>query len=158
MDEAIKAFIEVRDQRSEAKAKVMDALGRAKLADYRGEDSIALWDAVERYGTPNGVEARLTQQLQDMADAYVAAHPDVYADVEGFATEGAKARKFVGVDNDGNLILVSGHDALIHYCSALRILGDVEKAEQMVMFELARFARQNIGTPIGITLRPVGGN
>lgn len=158
MDEAIKAFIEVRNQRSEAKAKVMDALGRAKLADYRGEDSSALWEAVERYGTPRGIEGRLTQQMQDMADTFVAAHPQLFVNVDGFATEEAKTPQFAGVDNDGEHILVSGHDALIQLIDTMRRLGDVEGTERLVMFELARFARQNIGTPIGITIRPVGGN
>lgn len=156
MDAAVQAFINLRDQRSAAKAKVMDAMGRAKLADSRGEDSSALWDVVERYGAKNGIEGELTKQMQEAADAYVAANPQFFATVSHFATEEAKAKVFAGVDNDGNQILVDGQDALVRLIDVLRNQGDVEGAERLTMFELAKFARKDIGTVQSFTLRTGG--
>lgn len=66
----------IRDKwvaKNENKARVMEALGRAKLADVRGEPSENEWQIVMDFGV-NGDEGRLHREVVDMCDDYVEAH------------------------------------------------------------------------------------
>ena len=134
MDPDVQAFIDKQAERAAAKEKVMEALGRAKIADHLGKDSTADWAIVTEQGSPDGVEGRCSAEMLAMAEAYVAAHPDTFAFLNHFATP-------------------YRHDDLVRMIDAFREQGLVEQTQLAVMFELVKFERKQIGGEMKAKMR-----
>lgn len=86
MNEELERFKAVKEEKAGHKAAVMEALGRAKLADRNGEDSEADWQIVTERGVA-GEEGKLHTQLVELADAYVEANPNVFSTYESMELE-----------------------------------------------------------------------
>lgn len=138
MDAEVQDFIDKQAEKSAAKERALTALGAAKLAELRGEDSAAHRAIHAAEGFATGNEGRLHIELQEMADAYVAAHPEFFVAFDGFATP----------EKQGDLVTL---------ISVLRDQGLVEEVAKLTMFELARFERQNIGAVMRAQVRVAGG-
>ena len=138
MDPAVQAFKDKKAEKAAVKAEVLAALGRAKLAEAKGQDASADWAIVEREGFRSGTEGRLHNELQQMADAFVEAHPELFANVE-------------------HLVNPEGHHRLVRMISIFRQEGLEEEALRLEMFERARFERQEIGQAIRAKVRMAGG-
>lgn len=133
MDPTIQAFKEKWAEKSAAKVIVMDALGAAKLAEYRGEDASSFWKLVGDHGFNGGDEGRFQADAQAMADAYVLEHPEMF-DV---------AEQYVSPER---------HDELVTIIGIYRAAGLEEEMLKLTMFELARFDRQKMGVTVRKTL------
>lgn len=73
MDAEVQAFKDKMAEKAEAKAKVMEAVGK--------ED----WSTVASHGV-NGAEGRAMAEAQAIADAYVKANADQFAAVADYST------------------------------------------------------------------------
>ena len=131
MDPEVQAFIDKMAEKAEAKAASLAAVGAAKLAEAEGRDAASHWQTVAEEGFREGREGRLHAELQAMADAYVAAHPEFFV-------------AFRSMDPDGLAIMVN----------SMRDLGMLEEATKLTMFERASFERQDIGSRIKARLIP----
>lgn len=138
MDAEVQAYIDKLAEKSAAKEEVMAAIGQARLAEHEGRDASSYWQIVETKGM-SGIEGQLHQELQDLADAYVLAHPETFASFEAlFASE-------------------EGQDALVASISLWRETGMEEQAALATIWERARFNRKSIGVTPAFNMRPVGG-
>lgn len=146
MDKEVQAFLDKAKEKAGAKAKSLEAVGYAKLAELEGrrDAADAAWATVAEYGFSEGYEGKLAAELQDLADKYVAAHPDTYAFFEGFVRPDGTAQE-----------QEKAHDALVAMCGRFRKSGDYESAAKAEMFEMARFPRKNIGSQARINYRGV---
>jgi hypothetical protein len=144
MNTEIEAFVDKKREKREAKARSLAALGEAKAAEAEGRDASSAWAAVAAQGHTTGIEGQCDKELQAMADAYVAAHPDDYAFFERFVRPDGTADE-----------QEKAQDALVGMINTFRRAGDTESQVKAEMFELARFPRKNIGARSHIAYRGV---
>jgi hypothetical protein len=142
MDAEVQEFLDKATEKREAKSLALAAVGEAKLAELGGKDASEHWAVVEREGMTSGREGRLAAELQAMADAYVLANPELFVMLEAYVVpEGTAAEQKKA---QGELVALAGF---------LGKNGQPEAAARAVMFELARFPRQQIGSEAHIVYR-----
>lgn len=134
----LQQFRDLMADKAAAKQLVMAALGRARLAEHNGQDASADWAIVDEKGV-NGIEGEKMAAAQALADATVAAHPELFSHLE----------QYVNPD---------GMEQLVKLTSLSRDAGMEDEATAITMFELARFDRQQIGVQTRGVVRLAGGN
>lgn len=131
-------FRQLLVEKSEAKAKVLIAVGAAKVADPDSREAADAWAIVAEQGIDGGVEGEKMAALQALADSYVTDHPELFVTFEPYANP-------------------DGHEQLVTMVSILRESGFEDEATLATMFELARFKRQQIGVVTKAEVRLPGG-
>lgn len=86
MDAKIERYQQLREQKRDAKAKALEAAGKARLAESKGKNADKHWEAVEEQGF-NGAEGRYEAQAAAVAAAYVEAHMERFMLLEGKTRE-----------------------------------------------------------------------
>lgn len=133
MDADVQAFKDALTAKASAKDAALACVGAAKLAELNGKASEALWETVAAQGI-DGAEGEAMQQAQQIADAYVAAHPEEFAAVQQYVNP-------------------QGHENIVRLIDAFRDAGMEEAVLKMTMFELVSFERQQIGVTPRATVR-----
>ena len=134
MSAETEAFRTVWAEKSAAKERVMEALGRAKLAERDGKSAAADWKIVADQGMTTGVEGMKQAEAQAMADGLFTNHPELFT----FFTD-----KTV--------------EQLCTLADAYRAMGLEDDLTLLTMYELARFERQHIGGTVKARIRLPGG-
>lgn len=132
MDDKVQAFLDKRAEKAAAKEVVMDNLGKALIADKRGEDSADNWKAVEEFGIHGGKEGQLQDEAHALAAAYVA-------------------------DNYDSMNVYLGTRTLeecVNLVEAFRTQGMTEDAARVNMWIEAKFEYQTIGGVAKVKVRP----
>lgn len=137
MNAEVQAFVDKMAAKSAAKARVMEALGKARLAELQGEDATEHWDVVASQGL-EGVEGVAYRAAFETAEAYVTAHPEQFAFLEPYVSP-------------------ERHGELVDLATVFRERGLDEEATKVTMFELVRFERQSIGAETKAKVRMPGG-
>lgn len=146
----VQAFKDALEAKRAVKAEVMVALGNAKYADYQaeigdahGEDTSKYrkqadeqWAIVEAKGMA-GEEGRLFAEMQALADRFVAENPGLFTEYEHLVPDGLAS--------------------IVTLTTAVRRAGFEEASLRLMMFELARFERQQIGGEVKAKARLVAG-
>lgn len=140
MDAEVQAFVDKMAEKAAHKAVAMAALGEAKLAEHEGRESDAAraWDVVVASGM-GGEEGRCHEELQAMADAYVAAHPEQFVAFEQYLNP-------------------EGKDKLILLIASLGKAGMAEEAAKLTMLERAKFERVKVQPAVQMRTRGGGKN
>ncbi len=139
MNAELQAYQDKIDEKASHKMAAMVALGQAKLAEHEGRqsDADAAWAIVMARGM-NGDEGRCHDELQEMADAYVDAHPEQFAAFEQYVNP-------------------EGKDKLVQLIASLGKAGMKEEALKLIIFERSRFERVKVQPGVQTRTRKSGG-
>lgn len=86
MDAEITRYQQLREQKRDAKAKALEAAGKARLEEAKGKNADKHWKVVEEHGF-TGHEGRLEAEAKAVAEAYIEAHPERFVLCEGKSRE-----------------------------------------------------------------------
>lgn len=103
MDSELTAIRDAWKRKTEAKARVMAAVGEAKLAEleHRDADAAIAWGVVATNGFNGGTEGEAEAEARALADAYVESRPDLFRFYEAFSEDDC-VRLLEGFRDSGN--------------------------------------------------------
>jgi hypothetical protein len=135
MNAELQAYQDKIDEKRGHKNAMLVALGQAKLAEQEGRqaDADAAWAIVVSRGM-GGDEGKCHDALQEMADAYVDAHPEQFAAFEQYANP-------------------EGKDKLVQLIASLGKAGLKEEALKLIIFERSRFERVKVAPAVQMRTR-----
>ena len=86
MNAELEAIKDTWRKKTEAKARALEAVGEAKLAEKEGRDSSKFWATWEKNGI-EGLEKKLADEQLALCEAYVTAHPEEFTEIQNMSLE-----------------------------------------------------------------------
>lgn len=132
--DVLKEYRKLDEERAAAKMEVLQAIGRAKAAEYKGEDSASDWAIVDAQGI-NGVEGEKRAAMQAVADKAVKDYPEAFSHLAQYKGS------------------ADGQESLVKMANMFGKSGMKDEKLIVTLFELAHFERQEIGVRAQVKIR-----